>query len=459
MKRKLLSLFLAMAMLFGTFALMACEKETESTLPSESVPTSSSNQESSQEPSSSEEESKDPADIIDPDAPENETLSIFVDGATDYVVVYDKDDTALGEIVEEFVSHISEKYNVMLSVNDDDDIEQTHEIIFGNVRENASFVVNKLYEVNDFAISVCGDDLVLYATGELLYDYMLEKAKELFNGRTDIEPERSYIYHTSANAEDNYATYLSEKNAGLSHEALLELFEARTYTATDKTSLNYRIYFPSNYDSSKSYPVVLILHGAGERGSDNSAQLKTYVPTLFSQKDSPYREAIVICPQCPGGQQWVDTPWAEGNYSTAEVAESNELRAVYELLLSVKNEYSTDESRYYITGLSMGGFGTWDMIMRHTELFAGAIPICGGADTEMAEKLISLPIYTFHGNKDTTVPITGTNDMVNAIKKACEEAGVDSVLNYVILNAQHLIWDTVASNKTYTKWLFEQIKK
>ena len=204
-------------------------------------------------------------------------------------------------------------------------------------------------------------------------------------------------------------------------------------------------------------PVVLILHGAGERGSDNTSQLANYVPELFSQAKSPYWGAIVICPQCPSGQQWVDTPWGNGNYSTETVKQSNELTAVLEILDEVKDTYSTDTNRYYVTGLSMGGFGTWDLIMRHPERFAAAIPICGGADVEKASVLVSMPIRTFHGINDTTVPYAGTDAMAKAIKAAAEAAGVKSNIMFTpVLNAGHTIWSNIGTNGAHSNWMFSQ---
>ena len=204
-------------------------------------------------------------------------------------------------------------------------------------------------------------------------------------------------------------------------------------------------------------PVVLILHGAGERGSDNTSQLANYVPELFSQAKSPYWGAIVICPQCPSGQQWVDTPWGNGNYSTETVKQSNELTAVLEILDEVEDTYSTDTNRYYVTGLSMGGFGTWDLIMRHPERFAAAIPICGGADVEKASVLVSMPIRTFHGINDTTVPYAGTDAMAKAIKAAAEAAGVKSNIMFTpVLNAGHTIWSNIGTNGAHSNWMFSQ---
>ena len=104
-----------------------------------------------------------------------------------------------------------------------------------------------------------------------------------------------------------------------------------------------------SYDESKEYPVVVLLHGAGERGTDNVNQLANMVPNLFNQNKAVIADSIVICPQCPWGNQWVDTPWEGGNYKVENVPESNELKAVIELIKEVQGKYSCDENRLYAT--------------------------------------------------------------------------------------------------------------
>lgn len=148
-----------------------------------------------------------------------------------------------------------------------------------------------------------------------------------------------------------------------------KLLDKLTFTK-DKASLPYRLLKPDGYDkdSKERFPLVVFLHGIGERGSDNSKQLKNGV------------EAFVIEALC--------------------------------------NEYRIDIDRIYLTGVSQGGYGTWDRISRKSELFAAAIPVCGGGDPAQAEKLAKLPIWAFHGDKDPLVPVGRSRDMVAAVKKA-----------------------------------------
>ncbi len=220
----------------------------------------------------------------------------------------------------------------------------------------------------------------------------------------------------------------------------------------DGAVIPYRLYVPEDYNEGNEYPLVVFLHGAGERGKDNDLQLKNAVQTLFDREDGLMAQSIVIAPQCPEGEQWVDTPWAEGNYSTDLIPESDELMTVMALISSLKEEYSIDPARIYAMGVSMGGFGTWDLIIRHNDVFAAAAPMCGGGDPEKAASLVETPIYTFHGTADASVPFEGTEEMVAAIE---DEAG--RLINFVVYEGEgHGIWEKAAAEDGWVEWLFSQ---
>ncbi len=217
--------------------------------------------------------------------------------------------------------------------------------------------------------------------------------------------------------------------------------------------LPYRLYVPDDYSEGKTYPVLLFLHGAGERGSDNEAQLKNVIQKLFDDPTSPVYQSIVIVPQCPEGEQWVDTPWADGNYDIRYVEESNELGAVLNILDSIQSTYSVNENRIYVMGISMGGFGTWDLLMRHGDLFAAAIPICGGGDINGVYNLLDKPIYTCHGDADGTVPVEGTRELYQSIV----EDGGEMITYEELAGYGHNVWDYVAEKEGLMDWLFAQV--
>ena len=236
-------------------------------------------------------------------------------------------------------------------------------------------------------------------------------------------------------------------------DKIYTIIEPKSMTLSNGDTFNYRMYVPENYDASKAYPVLILLHGAGERGHDNALQMKNMVATLFADEDSPIQDSIFLCPQCPTDNQWVDTPWAEGDYRTDEVPESNELQGVLEMLASVRESHNVDPNRIYIMGISMGGFGTWDMIIRHPDIFAAAIPICGGGDSSKAEVIAHIPIRTFHGDADKSVPVEGTRAMVEALRAVGGNIEYEELAGYT-----HNVWDYVAQKEGLMDWLFSQRK-
>jgi len=227
----------------------------------------------------------------------------------------------------------------------------------------------------------------------------------------------------------------------------------RNFTSSDGTPMPYRIYIPTDYDKNESYPLVIFFHGAGEIGSDNRKQV-TYpysiVTRLLTEENRENHECIIIAPQAGG--QWVNTPWSEGNYTRSEIAESKYMTAAEELIQSIKKSYSIDSDSVYATGVSIGGFAVWDIISRHPDWFAAAIPVCGGADISYAEKLINMPIWTFHGSADTTVPVEGTREMAEAIKGA----GSESIIYTEYENAGHNVWNMAYVEDDLLEWLFSK---
>lgn len=237
------------------------------------------------------------------------------------------------------------------------------------------------------------------------------------------------------------------------------------FTQQSYRGYNYCIYEPSEItfaNAENGVPLVLFLHGAGERGSDNATQLRAAIQFVINEtSDSKFMDAVVIAPQCPINAQWVDTPWEHGNYKVGEIAETDNIQKVVELVEYYKGLRCIDESRIYVVGLSMGAFGTWDLLARHSDLFAAGVPICGGGPTDAIDTLKNMPIYTFHGTKDEAVPFAGTEEMANKIW-----AAGGTKLNFVIFpDADHSIWNRAIcyegdnDHPALEDWLFSQTKK
>ena len=175
-------------------------------------------------------------------------------------------------------------------------------------------------------------------------------------------------------------------------------------------SLPYRLYVPEG--TGESYPLVLYLHGAGSRqGSNNRSQVmgNSFIKLMLSEEVRAQYPSIVLAPQCPDGMGWVRQPWGPGIAAD-----------LMGMLEQVCAEYPVDRSRIYITGVSMGGFGTWGMLRDYPDYFAAAVPICGGwdldDDVENAPAMKDVPIWAFHGALDTAVPVARTRDMVEALE-------------------------------------------
>ena len=387
------------------------------------------------------------------------TIDLVVDGKSDYTIVYDDSDAEITEHVKAFVKKLSNDFFITIRAVGISEAEADygHEIVIGEVRDCVKQVTSQMESV-DFAMCVVEDDWVLCATGDRQYDYLFDVlmydvayTSRLRTGNLTLSADQNFFYHSSYYAKENYPEWLM--GGKLIGDALIErIFTYESFTAKDGTTLPYRLFLPFEYDEDKEYPVLMILHGAGERGTDNKGNVFHMVPELFQTWGSLMSQAIIVCPQCPEGNQWVDTPWAEGNYSVYDVPISNELEAVMELLEALEDTYATDPDRYYVTGLSMGGFGTWDLLMRYPDVFAAGVPICGGGDPTYADVLCNIPIYTVHSKDDPSVPVAGTQAMVEAIKQYSKD-----LIHYSELKGKgHNVWDYAAKDEFIFFWLFEQ---
>ncbi len=207
-------------------------------------------------------------------------------------------------------------------------------------------------------------------------------------------------------------------------------------------------------EQGRLYPLVICLHGAAGRGTENEARGIEAYAVLKDSAVQAKHPAFLLAPQCDKGFQWVDAPWAKGSYNLDQVPESVYMKKVHALILQVMKDYPVDKTRIYVTGQSMGGFGTWNLILNHPELFAAAIPICGGGSPAHAERIKDTPIQFFHGAKDTTVPTVASREMAAALEKAGS-----SVFKYTELpNGGHAIMKEVWATSGLIDWLFEQKK-
>lgn len=234
-----------------------------------------------------------------------------------------------------------------------------------------------------------------------------------------------------------------------------KLFEKHTFNK-DKASLPYRLLKPDGYnkDGKESYPLVIFLHGSFGRGTDNTKQLRSGVDEFVKDAARKKYPCFLVAPQCPPDKLWFDVGPNDTKTNLPLPKSPTEPSAtVLDLIEALRNEYPIDKNRIYLTGLSMGGYGTWDLISRRPELFAAAIPICGGGDLAQAEKLAKISIWAFHGDADLMVPVDRTRDMIAAIKKA---GGEPKYTEYK--GVGHDAWTRTYKDGKVLDWLFEQKK-
>ncbi len=218
-------------------------------------------------------------------------------------------------------------------------------------------------------------------------------------------------------------------------------FEARIYVNSTGDTLRYRFMKPLNYDSTRKYPLVVCLHHGGVHGKDNVRQVEGSYAALFSEPD--FRKqypSFLFAPQCPENAYWGNVP-----------SRRNIDQLVLEAMGALEKEFSVDEKRRYILGVSGGGFGSWHFISTRPFLFAAAIPICGGGNPKLAQRLVTVPIWAFHGDQDRLAPVSGSRDMIEAIKKA---GGDPKYTEFA--GAGHDIANQVNATPGLWEWFFTQ---
>jgi predicted peptidase len=240
----------------------------------------------------------------------------------------------------------------------------------------------------------------------------------------------------------------------------LDIYEKKEFVFAEGKVLPYRILYPENYDKNKKYPLLLLLHGAGERGKDNEKQL-TWGSKLFitpeSRKNFP---AIVVFPQCPEESFWavtkIDRTTTPFKIEFDYTAEPNwPLAAANALVIKLSNEEGVDKSRVYISGLSMGGMGTFESVYRNPDLYAAALPICGGGDVNHFDKRVAkVPFWVFHGAADAVVNPQLSRDMVEKLKSLKAEVKYSE---YPGVN--HNSWENAFAEKDYLSWMLQHKKK
>jgi predicted peptidase len=225
-------------------------------------------------------------------------------------------------------------------------------------------------------------------------------------------------------------------------------FSMEKYISGPDTLL-YRQLYP-DADTMRRYPLLIFLHGSGERGHDNEAQLKWGVMNFATDQNMVLHPALVIAPQCPEKMGW-------SNFSRGDMklqsTPSKPMQLLIELIHKLIKTMPVDSNRIYITGLSMGGIGTYDAIERYPNLFAAAVPVCGAGDTSKVLSIKHLPIWIYHGAEDPAVNPIHSLEMFEALTRVNSHPGFTQ-----LPETGHFSWLAAYSDAVMMEWLFRQHK-
>lgn len=209
-------------------------------------------------------------------------------------------------------------------------------------------------------------------------------------------------------------------------------------TKPDGSGLPYRYFVPPGYDADQAYPLILFLHGSGERGNDNEKQLNNQANgamRLLDDANLARQPVFMIAPQCPGGGSWSGAT----------------LHAAITAIEQVAEQYHVDPGRIYVTGLSLGGIGTWSAVLAYPDLFAAAVPMSGNGNTSQAASVSRIPFWFFHAANDPTVNVSGSDNLVTALRK------VGAHVVYTRYDGGgHAIWPKAYATPLLFDWLVAQ---
>lgn len=256
-----------------------------------------------------------------------------------------------------------------------------------------------------------------------------------------------------------------------SAEYLNQYLNRKSFAASSGINMPYRLALPDNYDPEKTYPLLVFLHGRGERGTDNTDKMFSGIGlfnnrhSILSPENRQRFPAIILVPQCSdfsNDQEWAhwignspEQPFAglgdDGSYHQHPQPSASGAAAL-ELIDTTIANYSVDRSRVYITGISMGGFGTWEFSSRRPELFAAAVPMAGYSDLNTAERIKDIPFWIFHGDADEYNPVQGSRNMAGKLKMLGADVRYTELPGLRHVESFRVAWQ----DKDILPWLFSQ---
>jgi predicted peptidase len=233
----------------------------------------------------------------------------------------------------------------------------------------------------------------------------------------------------------------------LSEDREVDGFAARIYRSKRGETMPYRLFVPRSYQKRERYPLVLWLHGGAGVGSDNLKQItggNTSGSHIWTKAENQSRyPSIVVAPQCAENEMWTTLDKATA---------TGQLMLALELIEDLREEFKIDARRIYVAGQSMGGFAAWSLLaIDRPRIFAAAIPVCGGGDESKARLIARVPVWAFHGEKDSSVSVERSRNMIAALKSAGASPRYTEYKD-----AGHVIWERVFSEPELLPWVFAQ---
>jgi|GEM_PF-601927 len=274
--------------------------------------------------------------------------------------------------------------------------------------------------------------------------------------KEETKGESSRALSESQSEKENIANKKLKALEDAKSLALLDVrFSKETYKSPSGGELKYRKLKPRTVGNKQRQPLIVFLHGRGERGDDNVTQLKHGLDYLASQEGMKKYPATIIVPQCPDDIRWSTTLAERPGEGNLDPTPTEALRMTLELIDSIQITDNVDPDRIYVTGLSMGGFGTFDIIARRPSIFAAAVPLCGGGDTrlEIVQRFKKTPLWIIHGDEDSVVDVDYSRSMVAALQDVGASPRYSELKGF-----GHNIWDAAYADAELYKWLFSQSK-
>lgn len=235
----------------------------------------------------------------------------------------------------------------------------------------------------------------------------------------------------------------------MDQENIQKIFRRETFQDQKLGALPYRIFVPENFRPNEKPPLLIHMHGMGSVGTDNTPQLGIVSMNLMDYLAFRNIRAVFIAPQSP--VRWVDTDWMLEHHEMCGTP-TPYLAMALKLIRKIAKEYHVDRKRIYLEGASMGGFASWEMLIRtHGTLFAAAVIMCGGGDSAYAKALTTTPVWCTHGDADNAVPPVCSRIMRDAVNRAGGRVILSEYPNF-----GHDVWTATSENRAYWDWLFAQ---